>query len=148
MLIGIKSKLLSFLQAIAAYVLSPPPPPHVFSFCPFLERLVAASGPNHLDDVLLCASLLQRAAQHFRAVSLLARFPDAACSARGKIVLAQSHAALGDWDSVKVVAVGRMSRLGLTLFPRLYCNILVMLAPSVFCYQVSSKVHARIIVST
>jgi hypothetical protein len=68
------------------------------------ERLVASSSPNQSDDVLLCASLLQRSDQHFRAVSLLSRFPDAASSARGKIVLGQSHAALGDWDSVKVFA--------------------------------------------
>jgi hypothetical protein len=66
------------------------------------ERLVASSGPNQSEDVLLCASLLQRSDQHFRVVSLLARFPDAASGCRGKIILAQSHAALGDWDGVKV----------------------------------------------
>jgi hypothetical protein len=75
----------------------------LFDILHFLaERLVASSSPNQSDDVLLCASLLQRSDQHFRAVSLLSRFPDAASSARGKIVLGQSHAALGDWDSVKV----------------------------------------------
>ncbi len=74
-------------------------------FTYLLERVVASSSSaDQSDDVLLCASLLQRSNQHFRAVSLLARFPSAALSCRGKIVLAQSHAALGDWDSVKVAA--------------------------------------------
>ena len=119
----------------------PPPPPS--TGCILLdtlssERLVAASGPNQLDDVIFCASLLQRADQHFRAVSLLTRFPDAASCARGKIVLAQSHAALGDWDMVKVVALRQFSCLVLTLCLRLYWSISVMLAPSVFYYQVSS----------
>ncbi len=67
----------------------------------------------------MCASLLQRSSQHFRAVSLLERFPDAASSVRGKIVLAQSHAALGDWDSVKVDASASSFGLGLMLDNRL-----------------------------
>ena len=85
----------------------------------FAERLVASSSPNQSDDVLMCASLLQRSSQHFRAVSLLERFPDAASSVRGKIVLAQSHAALGDWDSVKVDASASSFGLGLMLDNRL-----------------------------
>ena len=68
------------------------------------------------------------------------RFPDAASSSRGKIVLAQSHAALGDWDSVKVAAAREISQksIGLMMRVRPCWIISVMLVPNVFCYQVSS----------
>ncbi len=103
------------------------------------ERLVASLSANQNDDVLLCASLLQRSDQHFRAVSLLNRYPEAASSSRGKIVLAQSHAALEDWDSVKVIAA-RFIRLivGHLLLFRPFWIVLVMQEPSVFYSQVSS----------
>jgi hypothetical protein len=100
MLIGIKSKQQCFLRVnTSSFVISLMQPSHTIT-----ERLVASSSANQNEDVILCASLLQRSDQHFRAVSLLIRFPDAASSSRGKIALAQSHAALGDWDSVKVAA--------------------------------------------
>ncbi len=94
--------------------------PSIHRFNPFAERLVASASSDISGDVLLCASLLQRSDQHFRAVSLLSRFPDAASSARGKIVLAQSHAALGDWDSVKVAHFCQniLSRLSCALLRR------------------------------
>ena len=134
MLTGIKSKVQFFLQAIGMSCL-----PSIYRFNSLAERLVASASSDISEDVLLCASLLQRSDQHFRAVSLLSRFPDAASSARGKIVLAQSHAALGDWDSVKVADLCRssLSRLSCALL-RLCWTILAKLGPSVCFYQVSS----------
>jgi hypothetical protein len=114
MLRGTKSKVQFSSQAIHQFHCASSYLSHTFA-----ERLVASSSPNQSDDVLMCASLLQRSSQHFRAVSLLERFPDAASSVRGKIVLAQSHAALGDWDSVKVDASASSFGLGLMLDNRL-----------------------------